>query len=766
MSRFGIALNKTVEKADAATVTKQSSEGLSTGSQPSTTGHVLAWMWHGAVVGASSSAVAGVVDSLLNMSLARQFVGGAAIVGYVVYVVLAYAIMGGIVGAIATGAVLSLYRKTRLGESIRMVARAHESRRAIDKPSVLPATAFGLAVLPSLAVSVAFVVKATVPFVSGRQSPTLVVMVVVVATLAAVAAAVPLGFIVGRVIEFPLSRVVRYPNAERWLTLWFAPLLINAGVVVVLMCAWLIRGADQPAVQAVRGPLIVVIVVLLTLLPLAHLLRNHRRWASKQRWWLSAIMLCVVPVAMMAALIVLGSSSAILKAESNYSALGSRITRVLRKPFDFDRDGYARWLGGGDCNDGDASVHPGAIDVAGDGIDQNCIGGDAVVSQPIVATFASLPSTVTTDARILLITIDATRADHLRMYGYARVTSPHLDRLALNSFVFSNAWSNAPATYFSMPAILTGRMPLQIHAGTALDGAATMAPEATTIAEALKPLGFASGAALNLKYFEPARGINQGFDWYDNSNALLHGQQGADHTTGSSSKQQTAKALEFVDGHRDQKWFLWVHYFDPHYGYENHPGMEFGSRAIDRYDSEIKYTDDAIGTLLDGLASRGLEQKTIVVVTSDHGETFGEHGELFHGNQLYAPSTKVPLLLHVPGMAGRSLTTPVSHVDIMPTIVNLAGGVASSDMQGSSMVDALLGDDHDRIIYQQLSLKGHRQRRAAVSRSCHVIYSRLPDVSWEVYRTDIDPMERNDLADSDECAATRQALATWCNDCD
>jgi hypothetical protein len=121
----------------------------------------------------------------------------------------------------------------------------------------------------------------------------------------------------------------------------------------------------------------------------------------------------------------------------------------------------------------------------------------------------------------------------------------------------------------------------------------------------------------------------------------------------------------------------------------------------------------------------------------------------------------VPLIIRVPGTPPRHAATPAGHIDILPTLVNLAGGTASPDMEGRSLVDVLAGADPPRVVFQQLSYEGNHEMRAGVDAHCHVIYNVSPDTSWEVYRIDRDPLERRDVADDDECSDTRAAVERW-----
>jgi arylsulfatase A-like enzyme len=369
-------------------------------------------------------------------------------------------------------------------------------------------------------------------------------------------------------------------------------------------------------------------------------------------------------------------------------------------------------------------------------------------------------------ANILLLTIDTLRADHLGCYGYPRPTSPALDAIAAAGTRFANAWAHAPSTRYSMPAILTGRLPLDVAYDKGRADWPGLLPSATTIAERLKPLGMRTGAITNYEYFQESRRMNQGFDEYDNANQRLHRPIGGPaHASGSSSKEQTDKAIEWVKRHAGERWFLWIHYYDPHLDYLPHPEVpSFGDQLVDRYDGEIRFTDLHIGRLIDELRASGLYDRTIIAFTGDHGEGFGEHGITEpHGYHLYAAQTRVPIVIRVPGLPPRVSTTPAGHVDLIPTLVNLAGGTADAEMMGRSLVDVIAdAPDRDRTVFQQLSYEGNHELRGAASQRCHVIYNVSPDTSWEAYRIDVDPLERHDVdSEAGPCAPVRRELERW-----
>ena len=560
-----------------------------------------------------------------------------------------------------------------------------------------------------------------------------------------------------------LGRVLAGPRAP-----WRAAVAVTAlGGAVVVVAAW-----ATVRVLPWRGPAIVLIALALA----SGFAPAGRRLAARlARRHAGAVVGggAVTAVALAVVMIVAGDRGGVIKAAVGYSGLGGPIAQTVRRAFDFDRDGYARYLGGGDCDDGDPAIHPGARDIPGDGVDQNCAGGDARLSRRTEDTaFVAPPATLPPDFNVVMITIDTLRADHLGMYGYARDTSPSLDALAAEATVFANAWAHAPSTRYSIPAILTGRLPLDVDYDFGVGGWPGLSPKATTIAEVLKDRGLRTGAILNYHYFDAHRRMNQGFDTYDNENKRLH--QGSDpaHTRGSSSPQQTDKAIAWLDEHGADRFFLWVHYYDPHHEYERHDGVpSFGDEPVDVYDHEIRWTDGHIGRLFDDLRRRGLWDRTVIVVTGDHGEGFGEHGIDLHGYHLYAAQTKVPLIIRVPGQPGRVATTPAGHVDVLPTLANLAGVPASppppwlTRVMGRSLVDILGGQvpgDADRVVFQQLSYENNNEMRAAVSQRCHVIYNVSPHTSWEVYRIDLDPGETRDVEGAPgPCAEVRDELARW-----
>ena len=147
----------------------------------------------------------------------------------------------------------------------------------------------------------------------------------------------------------------------------------------------------------------------------------------------------------------------------------------------------------------------------------------------------------------------------------------------------------------------------------------------------------------------------------------------------------TDRAIEYL-GERDpdgRPLFFWLHYFDPHFAYKAHDAYPFGDSDLDRYDAEIRYTDAQIGRLLDWLQDSPLQGKTYVIIHSDHGEGFGLHGYRYHGQHLYNDQVHVPLIVSGPGIRSIQIDTPVSLIDVVPTVLDLAGVPRTSDLRGS-----------------------------------------------------------------------------------
>jgi arylsulfatase A-like enzyme len=486
--------------------------------------------------------------------------------------------------------------------------------------------------------------------------------------------------------------------------------------------------------------------------------------SGRVRWTLAA----ALPLASLFAVLVASASEPARKAASMHTGFAGDLLALGQRATDFDHDGYARWFGGGDCDDGDPERNPGARDWPDDGIDQDCDGKDASAEALRSPPFQAVPDSVPKDVKVLLVTIDTLRADHLGCYGYGRPTTPNLDRLAGEGTLFVNGWAHAPSTRYSMPAIATGRWPSAIEWDESIWWP-RIAPSQPMIAQIMKGLGYTTAAFYAYSYFNRAdqRGYERGVDYYDDSCAALHvNVNGPAESVGSSARQMADKGIAFLQAHGQEKFFLWMHFYDPHLNYARHPeAPNFGNTQADLYDGEIWFTDQQFGRVLDELRRLDLWDKTAIIVVGDHGESLGEHGIVAHGYHLYTPHTKVPFIIRVPGLSAQRLATPVGHVDLAPTMVNLARGPHQPSFLGRSLVDLLAGKPmpppHGPV-FQEVSYEGNVKRRAFVTATHHLIWNWTPDNTTECYDIARDPGELKDLwglpAGEPDCSQLKEEL--------
>lgn len=270
---------------------------------------------------------------------------------------------------------------------------------------------------------------------------------------------------------------------------------------------------------------------------------------------------------------------------------------------------------------------------------------------------------------IVLITVDALRADHVSAYGYARKTTPTLDRLAEQGFLFEHAYTSTPHTSYALTSLLTGKYmrPLVLQ-GLGFDS--------ETWAQQLRRYGYKTAAFYPPAIFfidemrlSPFRDRKLDFEYSKiqfSSAAERAREVGAYLHTLKSKK--AGDQRESGDLGPDEKLFLWVHLFEPHEPYEAHPEHAFGDRDVDRYDSEIAAADAGISAVLDEVGKQ--RPNAVVIVTADHGEEFLEHGGRYHGTTVYEEQVRVPLVVFVPGADGpKRLSAPVQLIDLLPTVL-------------------------------------------------------------------------------------------------
>jgi arylsulfatase A-like enzyme len=279
---------------------------------------------------------------------------------------------------------------------------------------------------------------------------------------------------------------------------------------------------------------------------------------------------------------------------------------------------------------------------------------------------------------LLLVTLDTTRPDRLGCYGNGEIRTPILDALARDGVIFSNAFATAPTTLPAHASILTGLYPHR-H-GSRANGFYPLRAGETTLAELLSARGYATAAVVSTFILDSRFGLDQGFDVYDDESVEKNRWTRVSERRGDRS---TDRALQWLRGERDEPWFLWVHYYDPHVVYEP-PAPYAETYAGNPYDGEIAFDDAQLGRLLGALDELGLAEQTLVVVVGDHGESLGDHGELSHGILVHDATLRVPLIMRAGSRldGGVHIRRRVSQVDLVPTILSLLGVPAPGRLDG------------------------------------------------------------------------------------
>ena len=340
---------------------------------------------------------------------------------------------------------------------------------------------------------------------------------------------------------------------------------------------------------------------------------------------------------------------------------------------------------------------------------------------------------------IVLITLDTTRLDRLEPYGARQVETPALRRLAEQGLVMERVYAVAPLTLPAHTSILTGLYPPQ-H-GVRNNGIHYVPQEIETLAEKLRERGFATAAFVSAAVLEKRYGLDQGFDVYDDdlSKGVARFPRTVPDRPGGATVDSAGAWLDQLEPGR--RFFLWVHFYDPHSVYN--PPPPFRERYRDRlYDGEIAYMDSQIGRLLDHPRLRA-EDRLVVSVVGDHGESLGEHGESTHGVLAYQATLHVPWILWLADVrSGARVASPLSQIDVAPTLAELAGVPAPGAAEGRSLFAA--PDAKKRAIYSESYLPfytyGWSKVRVARVWPWELLESSRP----ELYDLSRDPSELSD----------------------
>jgi arylsulfatase A-like enzyme/Flp pilus assembly protein TadD len=357
------------------------------------------------------------------------------------------------------------------------------------------------------------------------------------------------------------------------------------------------------------------------------------------------------------------------------------------------------------------------------------------------------------DANVLLVTIDTLRADRLGCYGPKGGPTPVIDALAARGALFERAFAHNPTTLPSHANILSGLTPLS-H-GVSENAQSRFPAGLPTLAADLKARGYATGAFVGAFPLDSRFGLDRGFDVYDDAFPARPAPGGGARERRASDV--VGAAVAWLDGQKG-KWFCWIHLWDPHAPYA--PPEPFAARfRDDPYAGEVAYVDAELGRLFAELERRGLPAGTLVVLTADHGEGLGEHGEMTHSYFAYNSTLHVPLIIAGPGVAPRRVAANVGHIDILPTVDELLGVKSRPGLQGRSLAALMRGGrGEDRPLYFE-SLepyldKGCAPLRGFIRGRRKYFDSPIP----EVYDLQADFGETKNLAPDNDLGSLRREL--------
>lgn len=404
----------------------------------------------------------------------------------------------------------------------------------------------------------------------------------------------------------------------------------------------------------------------------------------------------------------------------------------------------------------------------------------------------------TWEYNIVVVLLDAARSDHFGYLGYARSTTPNIDALAARSLVFEQAYAQASGTATSIYSMFSSRYPVFEKVPKLVgQNAILLNEEATTLMEAMAPRHPHRLVLSTNPFVREYLGLTQGAtkvieDWRINSRS----------NPGEPpriAERVTTPALTWMLEHAEDGFFAYLHYLEPHQPYhppepwlsrmartaaqphlgqtetlaklgKNKPHPRIRDAVIDLYDGNIAYVDSHVGILVDSLRAEHLLERTIIVLISDHGEAFWEHGGLGHGGEPYEELIRVPFIIHVPGvpeLQGRRIAEPVELVDLMPTLLEMMGiPIDELDLVGKSLVDIMLAGrgDPERLVHARSNRTDRPAYALREGRWKWILH--LEDERQELYDLIEDPGEQFDLvaagsADSSQLEYFGARLGEW-----
>jgi arylsulfatase A-like enzyme len=395
------------------------------------------------------------------------------------------------------------------------------------------------------------------------------------------------------------------------------------------------------------------------------------------------------------------------------------------------------------CGPPDAALgDPAAPDQQG--LNRTAARGVATGEQPAPLAPKTAPAAAGGKLNVIVLTIDALRAD-MPWSGYKRDIAPNLTKLERESVSYSRAYALSSYTAMSMGGFLAGRYPGELKRSGYFFSA--YPAEEHFFPEMLKERGIRTLAAHAHFYFAEKAGFQQGFDDY----RMVPGISTDNKTDRNiTSPEHLALAIQMLSDPKNVsgQFFAWFHFMDPHDRYRKHDEFtRWGTGQRDLYDGEVAFTDHHVGKLLAFIKSQPWGARTAIVVSSDHGEAFGEHDMTRHGFELWENLVHVPLFFHVPGQKARRIDTPRSHIDLAPTIFALLGLESPPTFHGRDLLPEISGkaEAEAREVIVDLPRTSDNDRRRAMVHGRHKLISFGDDFRYELYDVVADPGETKDL---------------------
>lgn len=612
------------------------------------------------------------------------------------------------------------------------------------------AFAWVLAVVTVLPLLGAFLWRAAFHFATGYHNPELSSVALAVVALSAFAAAL----VTVSALQPALTAVGR--RLGRVASVGSASVFALSAVVAVGMRA---AAARRDLLVVVDTRSLGLAAGALVLYPLVHAILRAVLSTDRRRVLAALATGSITAGALSACALLYSRSHRVRSIVERETSFGITLLHAYAALSDTDGDGYSFLFGGGDCNDGNRHVHPGAIEIPADGVDSNCMGGDTDpdVGDLDVGRYGIVPNELGRP-NILLITIDALRPDRLGAYNpKQRNVSPNIDAFARQAARFETVISPSSRSIRSIPAMFVGAYPSQIAFGPELLWP-SLDQENVTAVELVAQHGYQTAAAIGTNYFSHMPNFFQGFASVTESRSYK-----------PPRKEAVGHAIAALDSmqRKQRPWLMWVHLFNVHEPYL-HDGApsQFGTDRQGSYDTEVTLADQQVGRLLAWLKERGDPAHTVVMIASDHGEAFLEHGTIGHSYTLYNEELLSTLLMHVPGAGPRVVSTPVSLIDIAPTLLNLASVPMPRPLPARSLLPLVQGEGGQahRALYAELMPDGSLpyDEKALLLDGWKLIWW-AREGSIQLFDLNHDPAERRDLSDTqrDRARQMHDRLRAW-----